>query len=81
MVQALITISPEINRVLNVVKAKHDFKDKGQTIEYVVSKFIESEEPELKAEFIEKMDKISQGKYLTVDNFAKRYGLDVHSKD
>ena len=78
MVQALVRMSDNTNRVLNVVKAKYDFKDKGEAIEFVVDRYIEQEnEPELKPEFIEKMKKIKKQKSIHVDNFAKRYGLDV----
>jgi len=78
MTQALITLNENINRVLNIVKAKYDLKDKSQTIEYIVKKFIEYEnEPELKPEFIKKINKIKKEKNIRVDDFAKRYGLDV----
>jgi hypothetical protein len=63
---------------LNIVKAKYDFKDKSETIEFIVKKYIEYEnEPELKPEFIEKIKKIKKEKSIRVDDFAKRYGLDV----
>jgi len=76
MVQALVRINDNTNRVLNVVKAKWNFKDKSEAIEFVVNKYIEQEnEPELKPEFIEKMKKISKQKSIHVDDFAKRYGL------
>jgi len=76
MVQALVNINENVNRVLNIVKAKHDFKDKGQAIEFVVNEFVEMEnEPALKYEFIEKIKKIQEQKSIRVDDFAKRYGL------
>ena len=78
MTQALITLNENINRVLNIVKAKYDLKDKSETIEYIVKKFIEYEnEPELKPEFINRINKIKKEKSIRVDDFAKRYGLDV----
>ena len=78
MTQALIKLNENINRVLNIVKAKYDLKDKSETIEFIVKKYIEYEnEPELKPEFIEKMKKIKKEKSIRVDDFAKRYGLDV----
>jgi len=76
MVQALVNINENVNRVLNIVKAKHDFKDKGEAIEFVVNQFVEMEnEPALKVEFIEKMKQIEKQKSIKVDDFAKRYGL------
>jgi hypothetical protein len=78
MVQALVRIDENTNRVLNVVKAKYDFKDKGEAIEFVVNKYVEQEnEPELRPEFIEKMKQIKRQKSIHVDDFAKRYGMDV----
>ena len=78
MVQALITINENANRVLNIVKAKFDFKDKSEAIEYIITKFIEYEnDPELKPEFVEKIKKIKKEKSIRVDDFAKRYGLNV----
>ena len=78
MVQALITINENANRVLNIVKAKFDFKDKSEAIEYIISKYIEFEnEPELKPEFVEKIKKIKKEKSIRVDDFANRYGLNV----
>ena len=78
MTQALIKLNENINRVLNIVKAKYDFKDKSETIEFIIKKYIEYEnEPELKPEFIEKINKIKKEKSIRVDDFSKRYGLDV----
>lgn len=76
MVQALIKLDENTNRVLNVVKAKFGLRDKGEAIEFVVSEYIEFEnEPELKPEFIEKIESIKKQKSIRVDNFAKRYGI------
>ena len=76
MVQALVKIDENTNRVLNVVKAKFGFNDKGEAIEFVVSQYIETEdEPELKPEFIEKIKQIQKEKSICVKDFAKRYGL------
>lgn len=75
MVQALVKLDEETNRVLNVVKAKHGLKDKAEAIEFVVHKFVEFEEPELKPDFIEKMKNIEKQKSIPVSDFRKRYGL------
>ena len=76
MVQALVEIDDNTNRVLNVVKAKFGLKDKGEAIEYVVSEYIEFEdEPELKPEFIQKIEEIRKQKSIRVADFAKRYGI------
>jgi len=76
MVQALVELDENTNRVLNVVKAKHGLKDKGEAIKFVVAEYIDYEqEPELKPEFIAKMIKIRQQKSIKVDDFAKRYGV------
>jgi len=64
MVQAMINIAEQTNRVLNIVKAKYGLKDKSQAIELVVSDY-ESEflEPELRPEYVEKIKQIKKGKF------------------
>ncbi|MBT7149019.1 DUF2683 family protein, partial [Candidatus Woesearchaeota archaeon] len=47
MVQALLEINENSNRVLNVVKAKYNLKDKSEAVEWIISDYISSE-PELK---------------------------------
>ena len=76
MVQALIELDENTNRVLNIVKAKFGLKDKSEAIKLVVTEYIEmEEEPELKPEFIQKMAQIMKQKSIKVDDFAKRYGI------
>ena len=75
MVNALVKIGEDTNRVLNVVKAKYNLKDKSEAIEFVVKRYMDSEEPELRPEFIAKMRRIEKQKSIRVDDFAKRYGL------
>ena len=76
MVQALVEIDENTNRVLNIVKAKYGLKDKGEAIQIVVERYIEEEnEPELRPEFIEKIKQIEKQKSVRVKDFAKRYGL------
>ena len=74
MVQALIEIDENTNRVLNVIKAKYGLRYKGQAVQYVVEQYIEEkDEPELKPEFIEEMKKIQKQKSIRVKDFLKRY--------
>ena len=75
MVQALVELDENTNRVLNIVKAKYGLKDKGEAIQIVVERYIEEEnEPELRPEFIEKIKQIEKQKSIRVKDFAKRYG-------
>ncbi len=72
MVQALVEISENTNRVLNIVKAKYGLKDKSEAIQIVVEKYIEEEdEPELKPEYLEKLKKIRKGKYLKFNSIEE----------
>ena len=65
MVQAMININEEANRVLNIIKAKYGLKDKSEAINLVVTEYEENFlEPELRPEYLEKLEKIRKGKYL-----------------
>ena len=76
MVNALIKIDENVNRILNLIKAKYGFKDKSEAIAFVINNYVDNEgEPELRPEFVEKMRKIQKQKSVKVNNFAERYGL------
>lgn len=77
MTQALVELSEGSNRVLNIVKAMYNLKDKSEAVEMVIKHFIHCiGEPELRPEFIERIKKAEKGKFISVSNFAKRYGLE-----
>jgi len=77
MVQAMIHIEEETNRILSIVKAKYGLRDKSMAIDLVVKKYKEdSLEPALHPEYTEKLQKISKGKHIfvgSVENLRKRY--------
>lgn len=76
MVQAIINISEDANIILNIIKARYNLKDKSEAIIAMAEEYKNKLlEPELKPEFITKMDGISKQKSIKVNNFAKRYGL------
>lgn len=47
MVNALIKIDDETNRILNMIKAKYSFKDKSETINYIAKNYANLIEPYL----------------------------------
>ncbi len=76
MVQSLVRLSEDTNRVLNVVKAKHGLRTKSEAIELVTQAFAEELlEPELRPEYVEKLEEIEKERSIPVRSFAKRYRL------
>ncbi len=79
MVQAMVNISDNANQILNIVKARHNLKDKSEAIERVVLDYGEDLlEPALRPEFIQRMEQISKERAIkigTLEKFRKRYGL------
>ena len=76
MVQAMINISEEANQILNIVKAKHNLKDKSKAVERVILEYgTEMLEPELKPEFVEKMKKRQLEPTVKIDDFKKHFNL------
>jgi len=72
MVQAVINIDENTNRVLNIVKAKFGLRDKSQAISMVVNEYESSSlEPELRPEYKIKIAKIVTGKHLSREEFEK----------
>lgn len=69
MVQAVVHIDEHANRVLNVLKAKYGLKDKSEAINLVVVEYEEHLlEPELRPEYLEKLEKIRKGKYTSFES-------------
>ncbi len=76
MVQSLIKLSEDANRVLNVVKAKHGLRTKSEAIELVTRAYAEELlEPELRPEYIDRLRETERERSIPVRSFAKRYGL------
>ena len=76
MINALVKLDENVNRILNLIKARYDLKDKSEAISFLVNNYLDDEgEPELRPEFIEKMRKIQKQRSIKVNNFAKRYRL------
>jgi hypothetical protein len=77
MVQAFIDINERANRIINILKAKYGLKDKSQAIELAMD-IIEKEhlEPELRPEYIKKIEKIRQSgnytKFSSVKELRKK---------
>ena len=65
MVKAIININESTNRLLNILKAKYDLKDKSQAINKMAEQYEEEIlEPELRPEYVEKIKKIEKhGKF------------------
>lgn len=62
----MIDIDDEVNRVLNIIKAKYGLKNKSEAIELVVQKYEEDNlELELRPKYIKKLDKIIKGKHYS----------------
>jgi len=67
MVQAIIHLGEQEDRVLNIVKGKYGLKNKSEAINLVIDKF-EQEflEPELRPEYVKKIKKIEkEGNFRT----------------
>lgn len=72
MVQAMINIDENTNRVLNIIKAKHGLKDKSQAINLVVSEYEEMIlEPSLKPEYKKELSKIISSKHVAREEMEK----------
>jgi len=73
MVQAVINITENTNRVLNIVKAKFGLRDKSLAINLVVNEYEENFlEPQLRPEYKNKLAKIMKGKHISRAEFEKK---------
>jgi len=75
MVQSIIDLNEREDRILNIVKAKFGLKNKSEAVSLIAKIYEDSFlEPELKPEYIEKLEKIRKGKYIkfsSIDELRK----------
>ncbi len=72
MVQAVINLNEREDRILNIVKGKFGLKNKSEAINLIINEY-EQEflEPELKPEFVEKLEKLEKQKGVPFKNIAE----------
>jgi hypothetical protein len=74
MVKAIIDIDENANRILNIVKAKENLKDKSDAINLILNLFgKEMLEPELRPEFIKELLEAQNEKTIKVKDFSEHY--------
>ena len=72
MVQNIIQIGEREDRILNIVKAKFGLKNKSEAVALIAQTYEDSFlEPELRPEYIEKLDKIRAGKYIKFNSIEE----------
>lgn len=75
MVQSIIDINEREDRILNIVKAKFGLKNKSEAVALIAKIYEDSFlEPELRPEYIEKLEKIRKGRYIkfsSIDELRK----------
>jgi len=76
MVQSIIDINEREDRILNIVKAKFGLKNKSEAVALIAKIYEDSFlEPELRPEYIERLEKIRKGKYIkfsSIDELRKK---------
>lgn len=79
MVKAIIDISDNANRILNIIKAEYGLRDKSEAINMMAEAYEEMVfEPKIKPSYLKRLKKIEKEPltYIgTVEDFAKRYHI------
>ena len=76
MVKAIVNIDERANRILNIVKAKENLKDKSDAINLILNIYgKEMLESELKPEFIKELLAAQNEEIVKVDNWDEYFGL------
>ena len=77
MVKATIEIPERENRILNIVKGQHGFKNKDQTFIFLIQEYEQSLEPELRPGYIKKLIQIDKQKgipFKSIEELRKLTG-------
>ncbi len=74
MVKAIVDIDENANRILNIIKAKENLKDKSDAINLILNLFgKEMLEPELRPEFIKELLEAQIERTIKIKDFSERY--------
>ena len=72
MVQSIIDLEENEDRILNIVKAKFGLKNKSQAVAMIAKVYEDSFlEPELRPEYVEKLMKIDKEKGIPFKNIEE----------
>ena len=78
MVQSIIDMNEDENRILNIVKAKFGLKNKSQAVALILKIYADSFlEPELRPEYLEKLRRIDKQKgihFKSIEELRKLTG-------
>ena len=76
MVKAIVNIDENANRILNIIKAKENLKDKSEALNLILNIYgKEMLEPELRPEFISELLKAQNEETIEVKDWDKHFGL------
>lgn len=74
MVKAIVEINERANRIINIVKAKEDLRDKSDVINLIIDTYgKEFMEPELRPEFIKELLEAQKENTIKVKDFNSHY--------
>jgi len=76
MVKAIVDINEDANRILNIVKAKEDLKDKSEAMNLILNLYgKEMLEPELRPEFIKELLEAQKKGAVEIKDWDGHFGL------
>lgn len=74
MVKAIVDIDEKMNRILNIVKAKENLKDKSEALNLIIEQYGKDLlEPELRPDFIKKLLEAQKEKTVKIKDFGSHY--------
>lgn len=76
MVKAIVDIDEKANRIINIVKAKENLKDKSEVLNLILNTYGEEMlEPELKPDFVKELLEAQKEETVKVEDWDKHFGL------
>jgi Protein of unknown function (DUF2683) len=82
MTSAIVNLTDDNNRLLNIIKAHFDLRNKSDAINFVVEKFAKEEKlgAELRPEYVRKLRRIMKQKgrtYPSAEAMFKKFRKDI----
>ena len=76
MTSAVVNLNENANRILNIIKAAHDFRNKSDAINFIITEYAKESELEVNPKYLKKLVKMigkPSKKYKSAEEMFSEY--------
>jgi hypothetical protein len=71
LTKVLVELKENESKIINQIKSEYGIKNPEDAIHFIISKFDEDSEYEVRPEYLEKLKKIDEGEFISVSSIEE----------